>query len=328
MFRWGILSTAKIARDQVVPAIMQSETGIVTAVASRRPGPAADFARRFNIAHAFDSYEAMLDSDAIDAVYVPTVTSTHVEWAIKAAKAGKHVLVEKPLALKAEDIDPVIAARDAAGVVVSEAFMVTYHPQWLKVRALIAEGAIGTLRMVQGAFSYFNRDGSNMRNVADLGGGALPDIGVYPTVVTRFVTGQEPRDVVATIDFDAKFGTDIFANATMRFDGFDLNFYLGTQLAQRQSMVFHGDKGFIEVQTPFNAGLYDSDRVTLHNADHREAQIFAFPGVNQYQWQVDAFARHVAGSGEPLFTLESSRANQRAIDAVYRAAESGERTRV
>ena len=113
MFRWGILSTAKIARDQVVPAIMQSETGIVTAVASRRPGPAADFARRFNIAHAFDSYEAMLDSDAIDAVYVPTVTSTHVEWAIKAAKAGKHVLVEKPLALKAEDIDPVIAARDA-----------------------------------------------------------------------------------------------------------------------------------------------------------------------------------------------------------------------
>lgn len=323
MLRWGILSTAKIAREQVVPAIMQSETGIVTAIASRRSGPAADFARRFNIDHAFDSYEAILDSNTIDAVYIPTVTSTHVEWAIKAANAGKHVLVEKPLALKADDIDPVIAARDAAGVIVSEAFMVTYHPQWLKVRDLIAAGAIGTLRMVQGAFSYFNRDGGNMRNVAELGGGALPDIGVYPTVATRFVTGQEPGDVVATIDVDPDFGTDIFANVTMRFDGFDLGFYVGTQLAQRQSMVFHGDKGFIAVQTPFNAGLYDSDRVTLHNADHREARTFAFPGVNQYQLQVDAFGRHVAGTGEALFTLESSRANQRAIDAIYRAAETG-----
>lgn len=328
MLRWGILSTAKIAREQVVPAIMQSETGIVTAIASRDANRAADFGRRFNIDHAFDSYEAMLEGDAIDAVYIPTVTSTHVEWAIKAANAGKHVLVEKPLALKAEDIDTVIAARDGAGVTVSEAFMVTYHPQWLKVRDLIAGGAIGTLRMVQGAFSYFNRDGGNMRNVAELGGGALPDIGVYPTVATRFVTGREPRDVMATIDFDAEFGTEMFANVTMRFDGFDLGFYVGTQLAQRQSMVFHGDKGFIAVQTPFNAGLYDSDRVTLHNADHHVAQTFAFPGINQYQLQVDAFGRHVAGSGEALFTLESSRANQRAIDAVYRAAELGERTSV
>ncbi|MBO6637096.1 MAG: Gfo/Idh/MocA family oxidoreductase [Roseitalea sp.] len=326
MLRWGILSTAKIAKEQVVPAIMQSETGIVAAVASRQSGTAAGFAHRFGIDHAFDSYEAMLDSDAIDAVYIPTVTSTHVKWAIKAAQAGKHVLVEKPLALNAEDIDPVIAARDAAGVTVSEAFMVTYHPQWRKVRDLIADGAIGTLRMIQGAFCYFNRDENNMRNIADLGGGALPDIGVYPTVATRFVTGQEPRDVMATIDFDAEFGTDMFANVTMRFDGFDLSFYVGTQLAQRQTMVFHGDTGFIEVQTPFNAGLYDSDRVTLHDTDHRAAQTFAFPGVNQYELQVDTFARHVAGSGESLFTLESSRANQRAIDAIHRAAESGKRT--
>lgn len=323
MFRWGILSTARIAREQVVPAIMQSETGIVTAVASRDAGRAGDFARRFNIGHAFESYEALLESDVVDGVYIPTVTSTHVEWAVKAAQAGKHVLVEKPLALRADDIAPVIAARDAAGVIVSEAFMVTYHPQWLKVRDLIANGAIGTLRMVQGAFSYFNRDASNMRNVADLGGGALPDIGVYPTVATRFVTGQEPRDVVATIDFDAGFGTDKFANVTMRFDGFDLGFYVGTQLAQRQTMVFHGDRGFIEVQAPFNAGVYDSDRVTVHSADHGLAETYGFPGVQQYQYQVDAFARRARGADVPVFTLEQSVANQRAIDAIYRAAESG-----
>ena len=152
MFRWGIMSTARIGREQVVPAILQSRTGIVAAIASRNADRAADFARQFNVARTFDGYQAMLDSDAIDGVYIPLVTSQHVEWAIKAANAGKHVLVEKPLALKAEDIAPVIEARDAAGVVVAEAFMVTYHPQWHKVRDLVAGGAIGTLRMVQGAF--------------------------------------------------------------------------------------------------------------------------------------------------------------------------------
>lgn len=323
MFRWGILSTARIAAEQVVPAIMQSETSALAAVASRDGARSEAFARRFAAPHAFDSYEAMLESDTIDGVYIPTVTSNHVEWAIKSANAGKHVLVEKPLALKADEIMGVIAARDAAGVVVSEAFMVTYHPQWLKVRDLIADGAIGRLRMVQGAFSYFNRDGSNMRNQLDLGGGALPDIGVYPTVTTRFATAQEPREVIATLDRDAGFGTDIFANITMRFDDFDLSFYVATQLAQRQVMVFHGDKGFIEVQTPFNAGLYDSDRVTLHNADHSRAETFAFAGVQQYQHQVDTFVRHVNGEDVPIFTLEQSLANQRAIDAIYRAAESG-----
>ncbi len=328
MFRWGIMSTAKIGREQLVPAIMQSETGVVAAIASRNADRAADFARRFNIAHVFEGYQAMLDSDVVDGVYIPLVTSQHVEWAVKAAQAGKHVLVEKPLALNAKDIAPVIAARDAAGVVVAEAFMVTYHPQWHKVRALIAEGAIGTLRMVQGAFSYYNRDPSNMRNMLDLGGGALPDIGVYPTVTTRFATGKEPVDVIATIDRDPEFGTDIFSNVTMRFDGFDLSFYLSTQLAQRQEMAFHGDKGLITVSAPFNAGLYDFDRVTLHDAGRSETRSFAFSGVHQYEHQVDAFARHVAGEDVPVFTLEQSVANQKAIDAVFRAAESGERVRV
>ncbi|WP_306117463.1 MULTISPECIES: Gfo/Idh/MocA family oxidoreductase [unclassified Roseitalea] len=325
MFRWGIVSTAKIAREQVVPAIMQSDSSVVTAVASRDAGRAADFARRFNIAHAFEGYQAMLESDVVDGIYIPLVTSQHVEWAIRGAQAGKHVLVEKPLALNAGDIAPVIAARDAAGVVVSEAFMVTYHPQWLKARALIAEGAIGRLRMVQGAFSYFNRDPTNMRNMPELGGGALPDIGVYPTVATRFVTGQEPLDVTAIMERDADFGTDIYANVAMRFDGFDLAFYVATQLAARQVMVFHGDAGFIEVQSPFNASIYDSDKVIVHDAGHTQARVFAFPAVHQYEHQIDAFVRHVRGEDQPIFTLEQSVANQRAIDAIYRAAETGQR---
>jgi predicted dehydrogenase len=323
MLRWGILSTAKIAREHLIPAIQQSENGVVSAIASRDAGKAEALATRFGARHAFGSYEALLASPEIDAVYIPLPTSQHVEWAVKAADAGKHVLVEKPLALKAGEIDGVIAARDRNRVVVSEAFMVTYHPQWLKVRALIAEGAIGTLRQVQGAFSYFNVDPDNMRNRLDLGGGALPDIGVYPTVTTRFATREEPRRVEARVERDPRFGTDIHASVRAEFASFELSFYLSTQMAARQVMVFHGDRGFIEVTTPFNAGLYGDDEVVLNDRDHSQRTVFRFAGVNQYRLQVEAFARRVAGEAADIFPLEDSVRNQRLIDAAYRAGASG-----
>ena len=205
MFRWGVLSTAKIGRDQVIPAIVEAENGVLAAIASRDIKKGRALAKRFGALHAFGSYEELLASDTVDGVYIPLPTSQHVEWAAKAAEAGKHVLVEKPLALDAKDIAPLIKLRNRKKVLISEAFMVTYHPQWLKVRELVRSGAIGKLRHVQGAFTYYNVDPKNMRNQLSLGGGALPDIGVYPTVSTRFVTGKEPKRVQATIERDKKF---------------------------------------------------------------------------------------------------------------------------
>ena len=177
MFRWGILSTAKIGRDHVIPQLQDSENCVVSAIVSRDHDRARAVADRFGIPLAFSSYEELLASPDVDGIYIPLPTSQHIEWSIKAAQAGKHVLCEKPISLNAADIAPVIKARDENNVLVCEAFMVTYHPQWHKVRSLIADGAIGRLRHVQGAFSYFNTDPSNMRNDASLGGGGLPDIG-------------------------------------------------------------------------------------------------------------------------------------------------------
>ena len=321
MFRWGVLSTAKIGRDHVLPAIADSDNGVVAAVASRDLGKARALADRFGARHAFGSYEELLASDAVDGVYIPLPTSQHLEWAAKAAEAGKHVLVEKPLALKADDIAPLLAIRDRNKVVVSEAFMVTYHPQWHKVRDLIAAGAIGRLRHVQGAFSYFNVDPNNMRNKLDLGGGALPDIGVYPTVTTRFSTGKEPRRIQATIERDKTFGTDIYSSIRADFGDFELSFYLSTQLANRQLMVFHGDKGFIEVRSPFNAGIYEHERVELHNAPHNETTVFHFSGTRQYRLEVEAFARAAQDGKDHVFSLEESVLNQKVIDAIFRAGE-------
>ncbi|MEQ8482025.1 MAG: Gfo/Idh/MocA family oxidoreductase [Hoeflea sp.] len=321
MFKWGIMSTAKIGREQVIPQLQDSENGVVTAIASRDHSRARALADRFGVPHAYSSYEDLLASNEVDGVYIPLPTSQHVEWAIKAADAGKHVLCEKPLALNAADIAPVIEARDRNGVLVSEAFMVTYHPQWHKVRSLIRDGAVGRLRHVQGAFSYFNTNPDDMRNNAELGGGGLPDIGVYPTVSTRFSTGREPERVQATVERDPEFGTDRYASVKADFGDFEMSFYCSTQMALRQLMVFHGEKGYIEVTAPFNAGDYGHATVTLHNAGHDGAETFRFPGVRQYRLEAEAFVRKVKGGDEEIFTLEHSVLNQKVIDAVYRAAE-------
>ncbi|RUZ70040.1 Gfo/Idh/MocA family oxidoreductase [Mesorhizobium sp. M7A.F.Ca.US.007.01.1.1] len=320
MFRWGVLSTAKIGREHLLPAMVEAENSVLSAIASRDLSKAKALADRFGARHAFGSYEELLASNEVDGVYIPLPTSQHVEWAAKAIEAGKHVLVEKPLALDAKDILPLIKLRDQKKVLVCEAFMVIYHPQWIKVRELIASGAIGRLRHVQGAFSYYNVDPSNMRNQLDLGGGALPDIGVYPTVSTRFSTGKEPLRVQATIERDKTFGTDIYSSIRADFGDFELSFYLSTQMAARQVMVFHGEKGFIELFSPFNAGLYDHHRVELHNQNHTEAQVFRFPGTQQYRLEVETFARAAQGGKERVFTLEESVLNQKVIDAIFRAA--------
>lgn len=320
LFRWGVLSTAKIAREHVLWQLQDADNGVVTAIASRERPRAAALAARFGVPHAFGSYQALLDSDAVDGVYIPLPTSDHVAWAVRAAEAGKHVLVEKPLALSAADIAPVRAAAERAGVLVAEAFMIVHHPQWHKVRELVGGGAIGRLRQVQGAFAYYNRDPDDMRNRPELGGGALPDIGVYPVLATRFATGREPLRVRAGLVRDAAFGTDVEAEVTADFGAFRLSFYVATQLAARQAMVFHGTDGFVEVETPFNAGIYGDDRVVLHDRGHATATAFRFADVRQYRLQAEAFARRARGEDVPVVSLDQSLANQRVIDAIYRAA--------
>ena len=319
MFRWGILSTAKIARQQVVPAILHSRNCVLHGVASRSLVKAQAFAERFGAAKAYGSYEDLLGDADIDGVYIPLPSSMHVEWAIKAAEAGKHVLCEKPIAMQAADIDRIISVRDKTGVLISEAFMVHYHPQWHKVAELLSSGVIGELKHVQGAFSYFNDGASDFRNQPDLGGGALADIGVYPVVTTRIATGKEPININAKVEISEEFGTDTYAAVRAEFDTFDLNFYCSTQMSLHQIMVFHGTLGQITVSAPFNAGDYDFAEVRLTKRARDEVHTFRFAEQNQYVLQVEAFAKHaLTGSGR-TFTLEDSKKNQQVIDNIRKS---------
>ncbi|MCC4296814.1 Gfo/Idh/MocA family oxidoreductase [Aurantimonas coralicida] len=324
MLSWGILSTAKIGREHVMPAIAKATNGRLAAIASRDVERAREVAEMFSIPRAYGSYNELLASDEVDVIYVPLPTSQHAEWTLKAIEAGKHVLCEKPMGMTAAEIATIADAAKAAGVTVSEAFMVTYHPQWAEVQQLIADGAIGRLMHIEAAFSYYNVDAANMRNRPELGGGALRDIGVYPMVTSRFATGMEPVRVRAKVVTDAEFGTDSFVTGTVDFGDFEMSLYLGTRMANRQGIVFHGQDGFIEIAAPFNASLYDGDKVFLHDRTHRHTETFRFPGIDQYRLQVESFADAIAGKGTELFSLESSRRNQAAIDALFEAGRTGD----
>lgn len=317
--RWGILGAAKIARDWVAPAIHMSDRGDVVAVASRTTGKGAEMAAPYGGRVALhDDYDALLADSEVDAVYIPLPNHQHVEWTARCLEAGKHVLCEKPIALKAEEIDRLIALRDRTGLVAAEAFMVSFHPQWLRARALVEEGAIGTLREVQGAFSFNNPDPENIRNRADFGGGALRDIGVYPCISTRFVSGAEPVSARATIEWEA--GIDATARAEVDFPGFRLDFYVSMRLAPRQQMTFHGDKGWISLHAPYNPLAYGDPVIEMRTAEQATVIVERFPRADHYRAQIDAFNASVIDGVPYDCPLEFSRGNQALIDMIYAAA--------
>ncbi|MDR5773245.1 MULTISPECIES: Gfo/Idh/MocA family oxidoreductase [unclassified Caballeronia] len=315
--RWGVLGAAKIADKFMVPAIQRSSNGRVVCVAARDRERAAAFAARHDIAHAYASYDEVLASDQVDAIYIPLPTASHFEWCKKALLAGKHVLCEKPIAMTASQVRELIALRDSTGLVCGEAFMVAHHPQWAFVQECIARGTLGELRLVEGSFTYFNDDPHALKNDLALGGGGVRDIGVYPVVTTRMVTGLEPLAIGADITIDPRYGTDKLAVCDLTFAGFDLHFYCGTQLARRQHMIFHGSKGWLSLDAPFNPGVYGDAKVHIRLDGTGKAETIEFGDVDQYQSMVENFGAAVLRPGEPLsFTLENSLGNQLVIDEV------------
>lgn len=317
--RWGVLGAAKIANNFVVPALQRSRNGRVTTVASRDLARAQAFATKHDIAHVSSSYEEVIASPDVDAIYIPLPTASHFEWCKKAMLGGKHVLCEKPIAMSAAEVQELIALRDQTGLVCAEAFMVAHHPQWTFVRDSVAQGLIGELKLVEGSFTYFNDDPDALKNNLALGGGGVRDIGVYPVVTTRLATGLEPDRVQSEVVLDPRFGTDRFARCVADFPGFTLSFYCGTQMARRQHMIFHGTKGWLSVDAPFNPGSYGPAQVRHRSNETGNEHLQEFSDVDQYQAMVEDFSDTVIGRKTGLaFSLESSLANQRVIDQILR----------
>ena len=317
--RWGILGAAKFARDHMAPAIHAAKGAELVALATSDASKAAGFLAFAPGLRLHDSYEALLADPGVDAVYIPLPNHLHVEWALKAIAAGKHVLCEKPMTMEASEFDALMAARDASGLLVSEAYMIVHHPQWQKARDLIAGGAIGRLDHVDTAFSYDNRtEPGNIRNRPETGGGGIRDIGVYTYGSVRFAAGAEPVTLQARLKREN--GVDIFAQVTGEMAGaagrFTYSAITSMRLFPRQEVVFQGETGLIRVTAPFNAGLFGEAQLELHRKGG-QSELFRWPGVNQYVLQVEAFTRSVE-AGEPwICPLEFSKGTQAMIDQVF-----------
>ena len=316
---WGVLGAARFARDQMARAIHEAEGARLHALATSDPAKAAGFLAFCPDLKCHTSYEALLADPEVEAVYIPLPNHLHVDWTLKAIAAGKHVLTEKPIALKADHIDALIAARDASGLLVSEAYMIVHHPQWQRARQLVAEGAIGRILHADAAFSYDNRtDPGNIRNRPETGGGSIPDIGVYTYGSVRWVTGAEPVWLRARIRREN--GVDTFAQVWGDMAGPQGRFTYGTmtsmRLPPRQEVVFQGEAGLIRMTGPFNPGLFAEAQLHMLRPG-RPDHIERFPGARQYRNQVEAFGRAIRSGAAYPWQLEDAKGTQAMIDMVF-----------
>jgi predicted dehydrogenase len=318
--RWGVLGAAKFAREYMAPAIHVARGAELVALATSDPAKADGFKAIAPQMRVHARYEDLLADPEVDAVYIPLPNHLHVHWTIKALQAGKHVLCEKPMAMRAADYDDLIAARDAAGKLAAEAFMIVHHPQFIRARALVQEGAIGTLAHVDAVFTYNNAGADeNIRNRPETGGGGLRDIGVYTFGAARFVTGREPKSVpYAKLRLEND--VDVFAQVAANFPSFSYSAVVSMRMFTAQHVVFHGDKGVLRLTCPFNANVFDIAELTLENNGltvHTER----WPAVNHYVLQVENFCETVQSGATYPCPLEFSRGTQAMMDMVFAAGE-------
>jgi D-xylose 1-dehydrogenase (NADP+, D-xylono-1,5-lactone-forming) len=314
--RFGILSTARINR-LVLAGAHESDRLEVAAVASRDRARAETYAREQGIGRAYGSYEELLADPELDAVYNPLPNSMHVDWSIRALEAGKHVLCEKPLSRRPEDVERAFDVADRTGLLLSEAFMYRHNPQTARLKELVEGGAIGELRVVRAAFSFTIQDPANIRLAADLDGGALMDVGCYCVNGSRFLAG-EPESVFGTGVTEA--GADTVFAATMSFPGEVVaQFDCGFRLPMRDELEAVGSEGSLFLDDPWHCRT-----PVIEVRREGEVERIELEPVDSYRLELENLADAIRGEGELLLGRDDALPQARAIDALYRSADSGQ----
>ncbi len=300
--KWGVLSTAKIGREKVIPGIQAAPNCEVIAIAGRDLARTNEVADQLGIPTRYGAYQQLLDDPTVDAVYIPLPNHLHMEWTIKAAEAGKHVMCEKPLALTAADGQCMVDACAEAGVVFMEAFMYRLHPTWQAALDLVRSGRIGDLTSVQSWFSYFNNDPTNIRNIAEYGGGALMDIGCYSINLSRLLFDSEPVAVAGSLTRDPVTGVDITTSGVLEFPDGTATFTCSTRCAPDQRVHIYGTTGRITLETPFNIPPTEPTRLWLTTSTASGApttETIAFDPIDQYRIEAEQFTNAVT-TGAPV----------------------------
>ncbi len=318
--RWGVISTANIGRAAVIPAIHASGNCELVAVASRQKQTARDFAEKMAIPGYYGSYQELLNDKTIDAVYNPLPNSLHLEWTIKAAEKGKHILCEKPLGLNAAECEKMQAAAQANGVKLMEAFMYRFHPQTEKVIQLLRSGVLGKLGMIRSVFTFRLTNPDNIRLSSDLGGGALMDVGCYCVNISRTLAGMEPIEVQAFADWGSS-GVDEQMVATLRFaNGILAQFDCALTMERRENYQVAGTDGYLSIPAAFLPGTKDT---VIYEHRGREKVIeHKIKGADEYRLMVEHFADCILNNRSPRYSATEAGLNMRVIEALYRSARN------
>ncbi len=319
--KWGILSTARI-NDLFLAGARQSSALEVAAVASRDQARADSYAREHGIERAHGSYEDLLADPEVDVIYNPLPNSMHVEWSVRALEAGKHVLCEKPLSRRVAEVERAFDVAEGQGRLLMEAFMYRHHPQTRRLGELVAEGAIGRLRLVRAAFSFAAHDPTNIRLIAGLDGGALMDVGCYCLSGARLIAGEPER--VSAEQVIGGDGVDVAFAAAMRFPGDVLaHFDAGLALASRDELEVVGEDGSLFLDDPWHcrAPLIELRR----DGDTRQIEI---ERADSYQLEAENMSAAIRGDAPLLLGREDALGQARAIEALYQAADSGTSVRL
>ncbi|MDR1390591.1 MAG: Gfo/Idh/MocA family oxidoreductase [Treponema sp.] len=321
--RMGVLGTSGHYSLRIATPLASSLIIETYGIASRNLDKAKKYARDWDFAKAYGSYEEILADRDIDFIYCPLPNHLHLEYIKKAADAGKPVICEKPLALNAKEAAEAAEYCKKKGVLLMEAFMYRFHPQWVRAKEIVKCGEIGRVMATTGVFSYDLKDGGNIRNIAEAGGGGLLDIGCYTVSSSRLLMGGEPKRVVCTLKRDASFKTDIYASALLDYgDGRTSTFVIGTQLYPWQRVRAIGTEGTVAVEVPFN--MFGDFPGRVHVSTPVADRIVETEIVDQYLLEFEAFARAVIeGAAEAPTPVSDAVANMAVLDALAASAESG-----
>ena len=323
---WGVLGTARIIR-KTVPALQATNNGTVVGVASRSNAKAKEYADKHAISQAFGSYEALLASPDIGAVYITLPNALHHEWVLKALRAGKHVLCEKPLALSAAQCQDVGRAADETGLNVLEGFMYRFHPRFEKLQELLQKRVVGELRFIRVAHSFAAENKDNIRWFSRLGGGALFDVGCYCVNLSRTLTGKEPGEVCAFANYveAADEGrVDSSIAGLLRFPGgVTALFDCGVDLERRNLLEIVGTAGRVYLENPFS--LLDEDSVIEEHHFGQDSVIHEIKGENHFTQMAEHFAEAVLNGAPLRYSLSDALGNARVLEALAQAAERAAR---
>ncbi len=319
VLNWGLLSTARINRA-LIPPLRASKRNQLLAVASRSKDSADRYARERKIPQAYGSYEELLADPEIDVIYNPLPNHLHAEWTIKAVEAGKHVLCEKPLALSVEEVDAIKDASQKHGRIVAEAFMYRHHPQTLKVQELVKSGALGTLKLIKGAFSFFLSREGDVRLNPEWGGGGIWDVGCYPISYARSVVGADPLEVFGW-QVTGPTGIDETFTGQMRFANdvlmqFDSSFVVPF----RTYMEIVGSDATLNIPHPFKPET--DEKIFLTRSDDKTETI-KVRGQELYIGEVEDMADAILLGKTPRISLDDSRGNVLTIASLLESAKTG-----